>query len=295
MNILITGASSGFGKLIVADLINAGHRVAGTVRDPEGRNAEPAAELKALGAQIIDIDVTDDASVEAGVAEAEAALGSIEVLINNAGVGVHGLQENFSAADFQKVFDINVFGVQRMIRATLPGMRARGEGLIVNVSSLLGRVALPFYGPYNATKWALEAMSENYRAELSQFGVDVAIVEPGAFPTEFHGNLLHPSSTDRNAGYGPLVDALNGASQMMADVFAANPQQSSSLVSEAIVEVVGAATGTRPFRTEVDKIGMGDLIKPMNDQLSATTKALFTNFGMGSMLELKVASYEAAQ
>ncbi|MEM1164434.1 MAG: SDR family oxidoreductase, partial [Pseudomonadota bacterium] len=250
MNILITGASSGFGKLIVGELLKAGHAVAGTVRDAEGRNAEAADLLRDLGAEIVDLDVTGDASVEAGVAAASQKLGGIEVLINNAGVGVHGLQENFSAADLLRVFDVNVFGPQRMVRAVLPQMRARGEGLILNVSSLLGRVTLPFYGPYNATKWALEAMSENYRAELSQFGVDVAIVEPGGFPTEFHGNLLLPASTDRNEGYGPFADAPAAARQNMNDFLAANPQQDPALVAEAIVAIVGATPGTRPFRTE---------------------------------------------
>ncbi|MBO9403324.1 SDR family oxidoreductase [Shimia sp. R9_3] len=294
MNILITGASSGFGKLIVAELLKAGHQVAGTVRDPKGRNAEAADLLRDLGAEIVDIDVTNDASVEAGVAAASDRLGGIDVLINNAGVGVYGLQENFSAADFQRVFDINVFGPQRLTRAVLPQMRERGEGLILNITSVLGRITLPFYGPYNATKWALEAVSENYRAELSQFGVDVAIIEPGGFPTEFHGNLILPTSTDRNEGYGEMADAPVAARQQMNEFLAANPQQNPSLVAEAVVSVVDAAPGTRPFRTEVDTVGMGDLVKPMNDLAATSTQALFTNFGMADMLKLNVTPKKAA-
>ncbi|MEM8878097.1 MAG: SDR family oxidoreductase [Pseudomonadota bacterium] len=294
MNILITGASSGFGNLIIGDLVKAGHRVVGTVRDPEGRNAEAAASLKTLGAEIVDIDVTDDASVDRGVKAAKAALGKIDVLINNAGVGVHGLQENFSAADFQRVFDVNVFGVQRMIRAVLPDMRTRGSGLILNVSSLLGRIVLPFMGPYNATKWALEAISENYRVELSQFGVDVAIIEPGGFPTEFHGNVMLPSSPDRDESYGEMASAPKAASENFAQFLAANPQQTPQLVSDAVLAVVSAAPGSRPFRTEVDKVGMGDLVRPMNEQLSQNTEALFTNFGMADLLKLNVAASKAA-
>ncbi|MBO9475706.1 SDR family oxidoreductase [Shimia sp. R10_1] len=294
MNILITGASSGFGKLIVAELLKAGHQVAGTVRDPKRRNAEAADLLRDLGAEIVDIDVTDDASVEAGVAAASDRMGGIDVLINNAGVGVHGLQENFSAADFQRVFDINVFGPQRLTRAVLPQMRERGEGLILNITSVLGRITLPFYGPYNATKWALEAVSENYRAELSQFGVDVAIIEPGGFPTEFHGNLILPNSTARNEGYGEMADAPVAARQQMNEFLAANPQQNPSLVAEAVVSVVDAAPGTRPFRTEVDTVGMGDLVKPMNDLAATSTQALFTNFGMADMLKLNVTPKKAA-
>lgn len=294
MNILITGASSGFGSLMVADLVEAGHRVAGTVRDPEGRNAKAARLLRDLGAMIVEIDVTDDASVETGVADAQAALGSIDVLINNAGVGAHGLLENFSTEDFRRLFDINVFGVQRMVRAVLPQMRVRRSGLILNISSLLGRVVLPFYGPYNATKWAVEALSENYRVELSQFGVDVAIVEPGGFPTSFFGNLIYASSRDRDAGYGDAADAPQAALEGFSEFLAANPQQSPQLVADAVVSVVNTAAGSRPFRTEVDSVGMGDLVKPMNDQLARATEGLFTNFGMADMLKLKVDEPKAA-
>nr|WP_171210054.1 MULTISPECIES: SDR family NAD(P)-dependent oxidoreductase [unclassified Ruegeria] len=112
--------SSGFGNLMVADLVKAGHRVAGTVRDPAGRNKETAQTLHNLGVEVVDIDVTDDASVEAGVVVVEATLGQIDVLVNNAGAGAHGLQENFAGDDFQRVFDVNVFGMQRMTRAFFP-------------------------------------------------------------------------------------------------------------------------------------------------------------------------------
>ncbi|MEM8950981.1 MAG: SDR family oxidoreductase [Pseudomonadota bacterium] len=294
MNVLVTGANGGFGNLIVTDLVKAGHKVAGTVRDPEGRNAEAAASLRDLGVEVVNVDVTDNASVEAGVAAAEKALGSVDVLVNNAGVGVHGLQENFSAEDFQRVFDINVFGVQRMIRAVLPAMRARRSGLILNVSSLLGRVTLPFYGPYNASKWAVEALSENYRVELSQFGVDVAIVEPGGFPTTFFGNLIRPSSPDRDSGYGEMAAAPQAAFEGFESFLAANPQQNPQLVADAVIRVIGMAPGARPFRTEVDRIGMGDPIKDYNDHLAKITEGLFTNLGMEGMLKLNIDGSKAA-
>ncbi|MEM7732105.1 MAG: SDR family oxidoreductase [Pseudomonadota bacterium] len=290
MNILITAANSGFGALIVSDLIKAGHTVAGSVRDPQGRNAEAAAQLRDMGAHVVEIDVTDEASVLSGVAAAEAALGQIDVLINNAGVGAHGIQENFNTDDFQRLFDINLFGVQRMIRATAPAMRTRGNGLILNVSSLLGRVVMPFYGPYNASKWALEAMTENYRIELSGFGVDVAIVEPGGFPTTFFDNLIHPSLPDRNESYGPMAEAPDAALQGFDDFLKANPQQNPQLVSDAVLSVVNTPAGSRRFRTTVDTIGMGALVDPMNGQLSDAIRALFTNMGIDGMLTLNTAS-----
>jgi NAD(P)-dependent dehydrogenase (short-subunit alcohol dehydrogenase family) len=294
MNILVTGANSGFGHLIVAGLIKAGHRVAGSMRDLNGRNAAAADAQRKLGGHIVEIDVTDEDSVLRGVAAASEALGGIDVLINNAGVGAHGLQENFSADDFQRLFDINLFGVQRMIRAVLPGMRARQGGLILNVSSLLGRVALPFYGPYNATKWALEALTENYRVELSQLGVDVALIEPGGFPTGFIGNLILPSSHERDAAYGPLADAPRASLAQFEGFLAQNPQQNPQLVADAVVDVVGRRPGTRPFRTEVDKVGMGDAVRGYNEHLAQLTAGLYTNFGMEGMLSLKPAAPPAA-
>lgn len=294
MNILVTGASSGFGNLIVADLVKAGHRVAGTVRDPEGRNAEVSASLRALGVEVIEIDVTDDTSVATGVAEANKVLGGIDVLVNNAGAGAHGLQENFSAKDFQRIFDINVFGVQRMIRAVLPQMRARRSGLILNVTSLLGRVTIPFLGPYNSAKWAVEALSENYRWELSQLGVDVAVIEPGGFPTSFFGNLITPESYDRNLGYGELANAPEAMLEGMGQSLAANPLQKPQIVSDKVVEVINMAPGKRPFRNEVDRSGMADPIIPYNAQAERVTETLFTSYGMEDMLKLKSAETEAA-
>ncbi len=294
MNILITGANSGFGSLIIADLLAAGHAVAGSLRDINGRNAEAANALRSQGVEVIEIDVTSDASVDAGVAEAEERLGHIDVLINNAGVGVHGLQENFSADDFQKVFDINVFGVQRMTRAVLPGVRSRGSGLLLNISSLLGRVSLPFYGPYNATKWALEAMTENYRVELSAFGVDVAIIEPGGFPTTFFGNLMRPTTRDRDASYGEMAGAPDAAFETFNGFLKDNPQQNPQLVADTVLSVISAAPGTRPFRTTVDKVGMGDAVDPYNEALDQVTTGLYSAFGMDGMLKLNTGADKAA-
>lgn len=294
MNILITGANSGFGQLIIAELLKSGHRVAGSMRDVDGRNARAAATLRASGVEIVEIDVTNDASVAAGVTAATERLERIDVLINNAGVGAHGLQENFSAEDFRRLFEINLFGVQRMIRAVLPEMRERGTGLILNVSSLLGRVALPFYGPYNATKWALEALSENYRAELSRFGVDVALVEPGGFPTGFIGNLMLPSSPDRDTGYGAMAAAPRESLAHFEGFLAANPQQHPRLVAEAVAAVVNTKHGERSFRTEVDRIGMADAIRPMNDLQAEVTSRLFANLGMAEMLQVNLSAPKAA-
>ncbi|MDP5218515.1 SDR family NAD(P)-dependent oxidoreductase [Ruegeria sp. 2205SS24-7] len=278
----------------MADLIKAGHRVAGTVRDPEGRNQDAAKALRDIGVEVVDIDVTEDASVEAGVAAVEAAFGHVDVLVNNAGAGAHGLQENFSGEDFQRIFDVNVFGVQRMTRTVLPKMRERRSGLILNVTSLLGRVTIPFLGPYNAAKWAVEAMSENYRWELSQFGVDVAVIEPGGFPTNFFANLIAPTSRDQDASYGEFAGAPEAMLQGMGESLANNPLQVPQIVADAVLEVIHTPAGQRKFRNEVDKSGMAEPVIPMNKQAEAATKALFTAYGMDGMMTLNTAVADAA-
>ena len=123
---------------------------------------------------VLELDVTSDDSVKIAVAKAIELGGPLDVVVNNAGIGCGGLAEAFTAEQWQQVFDINVFGVQRVSRAVLPSMRERGTGLLINVSSIMGRVVLPFAAPYTATKFALEGMTEAYRYELSGTGVDVS-------------------------------------------------------------------------------------------------------------------------
>lgn len=286
--ILITGASGGFGALSVKSLLEDGHTVAATMRNIETKNKAIAEELSGLGAHIVTMDVTSDDSVNAGVADAIEKMGGLDVVINNAGIGVHGIQETFTIDDFKKVFDVNVFGVQRVHRAALPHLRGQGSGLLILVSSILGRMALPFYGPYNATKWAVEALAENYRIELSGFGVDSVIVEPGGFPTSFMDALIYPSDSSQNESYGDMVHAPKAAFEGFAAALEQNPQQNPQLVADAIVELVNTPAGQRPVRTAVDKMGMGDAITPYNKQLDAVHEGVFGAFGMGDMLKLKV-------
>ena len=177
--VLITGASSGFGALTAKTLLSQGHTVVATMRNADTKNKQIAEELTGLGASIVELDVTSDDSVNSGVEKAIELMGGLDVVVNNAGIGVLGIQENFTIEDFKRLFEVNVFGVQRVNRAALPHLRKQGSGLLIHVSSLLGRMVLPFYGPYNATKWAVEALAENYRIELSGFGIDSCIVEPG--------------------------------------------------------------------------------------------------------------------
>ena len=286
--IVITGANGGFGALAVKALLKKGHEVVATMRNIATKNKNAAGELTSLGAKVIEMDVTDDASVNQGIEAAIAALNGLDVVVNNAGIGVLGIQEQFTIEDFKRLFDVNVFGVQRVNRAALPFLRKQGSGLLMHISSLLGRITFPFYGPYNASKWALEAMAENYRVELSGFGVDSCLIEPGGYPTGFFESLMQPSDRSQDESYGSMVDAPKQAFESFEGALANNPAQDPQNVADAIVHLIETPAGERPARTVVDKMGMGDHIAPYNQQLENIHQGLYTAFGMGDMLKLKV-------
>ena len=286
-NILVTGSSKGFGFLIVKTLMKDGHRVIAGMRAPEGKNSGSAAQLKKAGAVPIELDVTDETGVARAVEKAIAAVGPLDVVVNNAGVGVLGLQENFTPEDWKKVFDVNVFGVQRVNRAVLPAMRARRSGLLIHVSSLLGRFVIPFYGPYNATKFAVEAMADNYRVELSSFGIESCLIEPGGYGTTFMDALVRPSDRSRDASYGPMAGlpekALSDFAGHMKGPNGPDPQW----VADAVAGLIRTPRGKRPFRTTVDRLDMGAAVDPYNRAAEDLQKQVYTAFGMADLLTLK--------
>jgi len=286
-NILITGASSGFGKLIARTLVAAGHTVFATMRDADGRNAEVARELE-LGAanasgklHILELDVTDDASVEAAVSSAVAKAGSLDVVVNNAGVGCGGLAEGFTAAQWQQIFDINVFGVQRVCRAVLPAMRKAGAGLIIQISSVMGRIILPYSAPYTATKYALEGMSETLRYELAPTGVEVSIVEPGGFGTDFASRMMHPEDRAAIESYGELAEKpekmWSGFMEQLSSADAPDPQ----LVADAVTELIDAPAGSRALRVVVDPMMGGEAPRAINQTTDRIQAQILANLGTG--------------
>jgi NAD(P)-dependent dehydrogenase (short-subunit alcohol dehydrogenase family) len=189
--VLVTGASSGIGAAIASRLASDGHRVFGTARKP---SAPPAA-----GVEMVELDVCSDASVDRCVETVLGRAGRIDVLVNNAGFLLAGAIEETSIEQAKAQFETNFFGVARMVQAVLPSMRARKAGKIVNVSSLAGMVPVPFWGYYNASKFAVEGFTESLRLELKPLGIRVALVEPGAIKTPFYAA---PASTQM-AEYSP--------------------------------------------------------------------------------------------
>ena len=181
---LITGTSSGIGLATAVHFAREGHEVWAGVRNPTGATElREAIERDRLAIRVLTLDVDDAASVQRGVAEVQATSGRIDVLVNNAGIGGGGPIEDVPVDWAQGLFQTNYFGVVRMVQAVLPGMRQRGAGAIVNVSSIAGRLAIAGHGHYSAVKHALEALSEALAQEVQRFGIRVAIVEPGVVVT----------------------------------------------------------------------------------------------------------------
>jgi NAD(P)-dependent dehydrogenase (short-subunit alcohol dehydrogenase family) len=253
LTILVTGSSSGFGRVISEELAARGHRVLATMRDVEGRNRAAAGELEELARgqgmnlEVIELDVEDDASVDRAVAGAVAGGEGIDVLVNNAGGGYLGILEAFSVEQARELFERNVFSVLRLNRAVLPHMRARGSGLLVHMSSGLARFVLPFNGLYSATKFALEAIAETLRYELATVGIDSVIVEPGVYATGFFekATTAGPSDRDRIGEYAELtLLAREMGSRRPA---AGDPRE----VAEAVAKLIELPAGSRPVRTTV--------------------------------------------
>ena len=178
---LVTGASSGIGEQTVLQLLDAGMTVYAAAR-----RVERMAGLAERGARVIGMDVTDDASMVAGTDRIAGEAGGVDVLVNNAGYGSYGAVEDVPIAEARRQFDVNLFGLARLVQLVTPGMRERGHGRIVNVSSIGGKFYEPFGAWYHATKFAVEGFSDSLRMELRPFGIDVVIIEPGPIRTEWN-------------------------------------------------------------------------------------------------------------
>lgn len=252
-SVLITGCSSGFGYLGAILYAERGAKVFATMRNlprTEATALAKAAKDGDLDITILELDVLSDESVGTAVAEAERLNGGVlDVVINNAGIGTGAPVELQDLAMMQLLFDTNVMGYQRVARAALPKMRAKKSGLIVNISSQLGRVMVPGMGLYSSTKFAVESMSEQMAYELVPHGVDVTIVQPGGFPTKIweNGNrysmeMLARADDERKTAYQALVDGAlrNGGGST-------DPRD----VPRAIAEVIAMAPGKRPLRLPV--------------------------------------------
>jgi NAD(P)-dependent dehydrogenase (short-subunit alcohol dehydrogenase family) len=291
--IVITGASSGFGRLSANALAKAGHIVYASMRDITGRNAAQVADVekytRANGVDLraVELDVSSQQSADAAIAKIVAEQGRLDVVIHNAGHMAFGPAEAFTPEQLAELYDINVLSTQRVNRAALPQLRKQGRGLLVWVSSSSSAGGTPPYlAPYFAAKAGMDAMAVVYARELTRWGIETSIIVPGAFTggTNHFAHSGAPADQARVAEYeaGPYA----GMGEKIRNAFAAivPPEADASSVAEAIVRVVDTPFGERPFRVHVDptedgadvafavvdrvrnemlhRVGFSDLLKP---------------------------------
>ena len=284
--ILVTGASSGFGRLTAETLSKSGHKVFAGFRSVEGARKQIADELKAKNIEVLKVDVTDQAGVDKAIVQLlEKSGNKLDVVVNNAGMASAGLSEGFTAEQARDLFEVNVFGVQRVMRATLPVLRAKRAGLVINVGSILGRVTLPFFGLYGASKYAVEAMTDSYRYELSQLGVDVVLVQPSAYPTNMYAAAQKPANGELVKSYGETAEVPGKILKTFMTLFqgenAPNPQD----VATAIDKIVATPAGSRPDRVVVGLPFGSDAV---NTAVAPIQRGVIESLGLGDLTKLKI-------
>jgi NAD(P)-dependent dehydrogenase (short-subunit alcohol dehydrogenase family) len=232
---LVTGASSGIGEATALKLQGLGYTVYGAAR-----RADRMQELAAEGIRPLAMDVTDEASMSAGIAQIIADTGRIDVLVNNAGYGSYGALEDVPIDEGRRQFEVNVFGAVRLAQLVLPHMRGQRSGTIVNVTSMGGKIYTPLGGWYHGTKFALEALSDCLRLEVKPFGIDVVVIEPGGIATEW-GDIA-ADNVEETSGHGPYAAQADAVARTLRSESGGNRNSPPSVVAEAIGKAVTAST-----------------------------------------------------
>jgi NAD(P)-dependent dehydrogenase (short-subunit alcohol dehydrogenase family) len=272
--VLVTGSSTGFGRLFAEALARHGHTVFATMRDPHGRNAANAAALQSTkGIQILEMDVTADSSVDQAVDACLQQAGRIDVAINNAGYPLVGLAESCTPDQVRQIFDTNFLGAVRVNRAVLPAMRRQHGGLLIHISSGAGRVAFPGFGLYCASKFALEALAETYHYELAGQGIDSCIVEPGAYKTSIFGAMVTGADISRTQTYGTAAQIPDKVNAILSSS-GADPQQ----VADAVLAIVETPAGQRQLRYRVSPQDLG--VDHINAVCAEVQSVVIDRFGL---------------
>lgn len=272
-NVIITGSSNGFGLKAPKDFADQGHKVFATMRKPDGKNAEKKAELEdySPNIKVWEMDVIDDTSVKNAINDILAETGNIDILINNAGIMYLGITEAFSVEQAKLQMETNYFGAIRVMQAVLPSMRKACSGLIINTSSLVGRMSPPFFGTYTATKHALEGYSQALRYEVSPFGVDVVMVEPGPFGTGLLESGQAPAHRDVLETYGELAGVPTAMGENFAQMLQSKDAPDPQWVVDAYLKLAEMPAGKRPTRTVVGITWgvdeMNELTQPIQDRI----------------------------
>lgn len=230
---LVTGASSGIGESTARRLTSLGYTVYGAAR-----RTDRLKKLSADGARALAMDVTDDASMAAGVQQIIGETGRIDVLVNNAGYGSYGAIEDVDIEEGRRQFEVNVFGAMRLAQLVLPYMRAQRSGTIVNITSMGGKLHTPLGGWYHGTKFALEALSDCLRMEVAPFGIDVVVIEPGGIATEWGG--IAADHLDKTGGSGAYATQSAAVATSLRSEGNANRNSPPSVIADAIAKAVTA-------------------------------------------------------
>jgi NAD(P)-dependent dehydrogenase (short-subunit alcohol dehydrogenase family) len=279
--VLITGSSTGFGRLFTETLARKGHTVFATMRDPGGRNAKNASEIRALAEKdslpihVLELDVTDEASVERAVNAAVAKAGRIDVAINNAGYYLGGLEETVTTVQAQRLMDTNFLGPVRVNRAVLPHMRRQRSGVLIHISSAAGRVVLPSGGFYCASKFALEALAEAYSYELAAQGIESVILQPGQYETPIFGNTVTGADEARADTYGAAKEFPAKVGGALAST-AANAQE----VADAVLRIVETPAGQKQLRYFVGPQDFG--VEAINALSKRVQTSVLEAFGLAA-------------
>jgi len=275
---VVTGASSGFGRLTAQTLAAGGWRVYATMRNIAGKNAATASALREAGMSVVELDVTSDASVDAAAKKILDEAGTVDVLVNNAGTAFFGVEEAFTPAAVEQQLATNVVGPLRVNRAFLPSMRENKRGLVVYVSSVVGRIVAPFGGVYTASKWALEALAEASSYELAPFGIDVAIVQPGAYATDIFANGFGADDAARVSAYG---DVAKYAEQISEGLSKSAQERDPQEVADAILRLANAPAGERPLRTVVPG---HPAVEAINAAVAPIQREVIKSYGLEALL-----------
>ena len=271
--VVITGSSSGFGRKAVKDFADKGYQVFATMRSPEGKNAAVKIELEAYGdlIHVVDMDVTSDESVKIAISSILAKAGKIDIFINNAGVMYLGITEAFSIAQAREQMETNYYGVMRTIQAVLPSMRESGSGLIINTSSMVGQISAPYFSTYAATKHALEGYLQGLRYEVAPFGIDIAIVQPGPFPTGLNAAGQQPARTDVLDSYGKFANIPAAMFEKFGEFMQSDQAPDPQMVVDTYLTLAEMPAGKRPTRTAVGMVWGVDIInaakQPIQDRV----------------------------
>lgn len=281
--VLITGTNSGFGWLTAQSVAALGHKVYATMRDTDGKNADKAKALAQVeNITVLDMEVTNETSVRNSIDTVIAKEGTIDILVNNAGISMFGVAESSTPEDLQRMLDVNVIAPWRLMKMVLPFMRKQSEGLIINVSSGWGRFSAPFFAMYGASKFALEGLSESLHYELRPFGVDVAIIQPGSFPTEMSQKVQFGSDASVVGDYKKIADVpdkIFGAVGQMFETVKPNPQE----VADAVVNLINLPTGQRPLRIVADPT-TGEIVRTANEAVAVEYAKVLEAFGLKDLL-----------